>query len=467
MELKRIIAKDSRTANAKAIALYGRDALIVSSEKVRGQVEVIVAVDVGASVTPTLLDDDVQIKANASKSSAGAAFAPVLQERIGHAARSAASASGPVNHQPLMPPMLKANTVSEPAFTPDINVGDTSSTNSAASQEATQAALQAQEIAAGEAREAMRAREIVDLVREELAQMRAEIKMARQTVTWQAEHSMSATQKHLNAAMAAVNVPMGMREAIQARVAVEDDLQLALEKIHAWLKQATKRSIAATPLSGVQVIVGPSGAGKTMMVGRLASAHAQTYDSSEVAMVSYCDQRPGAWSQIQLLAAKAGVECYRATTDEGLREILSELAPRRLVIIDTPGVQIAEHVARIRAVSPEAACHVLLPVDASAVTIGRFLNEHTQGFSSIMLSKLDEMTQPWALVDALCRSTLPLSYASNTASSGGLNKMENTEQILEAALGSLSAEPLETAQISLPAIHPGMGADEQPRMALH
>ena len=122
MELKRIIAKDSRTANAKAIALYGRDALIVSSEKVRGQVEVIVAVDVGASVTPTLLDDDVQIKANATKQSAGAAFAPVLQERIGHATRSAASASGPVNHQPLMPPVLKANTVSEPAFTPDINV---------------------------------------------------------------------------------------------------------------------------------------------------------------------------------------------------------------------------------------------------------------------------------------------------------------------------------------------------------
>ena len=45
MELKRILARDSRTATAKAIELYGRDALIVSNERVNGQAEVIVDVN--------------------------------------------------------------------------------------------------------------------------------------------------------------------------------------------------------------------------------------------------------------------------------------------------------------------------------------------------------------------------------------------------------------------------------------
>ena len=49
MELKRILARDSRTATAKAIELYGRDALIVSNERVNGQSEVIVAVDISAT----------------------------------------------------------------------------------------------------------------------------------------------------------------------------------------------------------------------------------------------------------------------------------------------------------------------------------------------------------------------------------------------------------------------------------
>ena len=49
MELKRVLARDSRTATAKAIELYGKEALIISNERVNGKVEVIVAVDVTAS----------------------------------------------------------------------------------------------------------------------------------------------------------------------------------------------------------------------------------------------------------------------------------------------------------------------------------------------------------------------------------------------------------------------------------
>ena len=46
MELKRILAKDARQANEKAVALYGQDVLVISSCQVRGQTELIVAVDV-------------------------------------------------------------------------------------------------------------------------------------------------------------------------------------------------------------------------------------------------------------------------------------------------------------------------------------------------------------------------------------------------------------------------------------
>ena len=50
MELKRILAKDMRTAQEKATALYGPDVLVISSCQVRGQTEMIVAVDIPAIV---------------------------------------------------------------------------------------------------------------------------------------------------------------------------------------------------------------------------------------------------------------------------------------------------------------------------------------------------------------------------------------------------------------------------------
>ena len=43
MELKRIIARDTRAANEKAVALYGPDVLVISTSKVRGKTELIVS----------------------------------------------------------------------------------------------------------------------------------------------------------------------------------------------------------------------------------------------------------------------------------------------------------------------------------------------------------------------------------------------------------------------------------------
>ena len=56
MELKRIIARDSRSANEKAIQMYGQDVLIISSHKVDNQIELVVAVET-APVAPLPLAD--------------------------------------------------------------------------------------------------------------------------------------------------------------------------------------------------------------------------------------------------------------------------------------------------------------------------------------------------------------------------------------------------------------------------
>ena len=45
MELKRILANDLRAATEKAIKIYGPNTLVVSSERISGGVEVIVATD--------------------------------------------------------------------------------------------------------------------------------------------------------------------------------------------------------------------------------------------------------------------------------------------------------------------------------------------------------------------------------------------------------------------------------------
>ena len=45
MELKRILARDTRSANEKAMQLYGNDVLVISTQQVGDQIELIVAID--------------------------------------------------------------------------------------------------------------------------------------------------------------------------------------------------------------------------------------------------------------------------------------------------------------------------------------------------------------------------------------------------------------------------------------
>ena len=52
MELKRILARDSRSANEKAIQLYGSDVLIISTQRLDNQTELIVAVDLDDQPAP-------------------------------------------------------------------------------------------------------------------------------------------------------------------------------------------------------------------------------------------------------------------------------------------------------------------------------------------------------------------------------------------------------------------------------
>jgi flagellar biosynthesis GTPase FlhF len=52
MELKRILARDTRTATEQAIALYGPDVLVISNHQVDGQTELVVALDVQPEPAP-------------------------------------------------------------------------------------------------------------------------------------------------------------------------------------------------------------------------------------------------------------------------------------------------------------------------------------------------------------------------------------------------------------------------------
>ena len=136
-------------------------------------------------------------------------------------------------------------------------------------------------------------------------------------------------------ALQADHAPIGLRMLITDHIQSANNSQMALAQIEELLKDSMGSAVHEGPLAGIHAVMGPSGAGKTTTVTKLAAEAAQALGSDQVAVLSWCDTRLGAWSQIQMGCAKLGVDCFRAQETSLLLPLLEELRGRSCVIIDT------------------------------------------------------------------------------------------------------------------------------------
>jgi flagellar biosynthesis protein FlhF len=227
----------------------------------------------------------------------------------------------------------------------------------------------------------------------------------------------------------------------------------AIEAIAEQLSHTLSRPAATLPDRGVHLIAGPSGAGKTMMAARLARHAGQLHGEHQVALISYQDMRAGAWSQIQMLSSQLGIDCFRAGDAVTLTMLLNELSTRRLVLIDTPGVQMKERVAEVLSVQPDCQCHAVMPADASSATLNKVANANTV-WHSVLLSKLDECSQPWPLLNFLSNNSMSLAGASDGAGAGDLVNEFSVGQLVSLGLAQLDVgldDPLPDAHAALAA----------------
>ena len=453
MELKRILARDARAANEKAIAQFGSDVMIISSSQVNGMTELIVAVDLPPMPTeeaePYLKPEFSRATSTAPKGK----FDVLLGQNLENNKRVARQSQATQTAQPIVEvkPQPKAAFVGTKPR--EVKLQEKSKTEAMEQQQAQQLAQQ---------QDSERVREVVAQVREELASLRREFKLSQQVAAWQGGMPLHPALSPLRDALNDAPIPVALRALLIDSIKDFDNLNDALAALKRQLAHTIEQQTASAPKSGVHVLAGPSGAGKSMMVARLAHAAAQQAGSEKILVVSFHDQRAGAWSQTQLLCAHSGVDCVRATSAGTLKLLLEENEGRQLILIDTPGVQMNERLADIRAVAKNVEFHAVVPADSSSATIRRVFENTDNAWSSLMLSKLDESSQPWALLQFMCNeSDVPvLSAASGSERLTDLVMGFTTAQLVNLAVTQLMP-------VSTPLVAPVSGQATMDAAAFH
>lgn len=394
MELQRILARDTRSATEQALSRFGPNVLVISNHRVAGQTELVVAVDVQA---PSQDDDEVLVASAAPAQTAPAQ--PQLVESFEAKLHAVMAQKTALENKDA------TETVAKPAVSAELD------------------------------RDWIRSREIVATVREEIAALRQEFRLSQQTMMWQAQQSWPEALAPLVQGLSEAAVPASMRALLLDGLREETHLSAALDAITRQLICNIPEGRCEAPAQGVHVLAGPSGGGKSLMVARLARHFLKHGTPEQVAVISFKDARAGAWPQMQMLCAQMGVDTFRAKTPEVMRLLLDELSDRALVLIDTPGVQLHENLAELLSICPAAQCHAVLPADASSVTLQRVLAQGQTAWASLMLTKLDESSAPWPLLQHLMNSPQRISLS---VGSGSDNLAEGLQAISPAMLADLA-----------------------------
>lgn len=436
MELKRILARDSRSANEKAIQLYGVDVLIISSQRLDNQTELIVAVDLDkhpAAPVAGVADVKTQPAAKTADELDFVPFSKLFQS-------ASSFAPLPSDERPVvMPQAVTSVPVSAPSPVADL------------APDAADAAVPRDADAAQTRHDSQRSQEIVEMMLLEMAALRKEFSLSRQMLPWQDGLRLSPEVQQLSLAMSEAGVPAGLRALLMDSIQGLDSVQEALPVMHSLLVNALSRPAMAVPDSGMHALCGPSGAGKTSMVGRLALAAALSHGAEQQAMVSFADQRPGAWAQMQLLAAQSGVACYRVANSDMLQTLLEDLEGKT-VWIDTCGTDFLAQAQLLLKRHPKVLRHAVLPVDATVTSVQKILQNSTAAWSSLMLSKVDEAAYPWALIKGLSEQSLSISCVAGDSRIVQEATSFDVDQLVKLALAPLG--PHLDAMPSAPAVSP-------------
>lgn len=190
----------------------------------------------------------------------------------------------------------------------------------------------------------------------------------------------------------------------------------ALDRLAARLKISV-----AEPLQtgGVIALLGPTGAGKTTTVAKLAARYVARHGIRSVALITTDHYRVGAREQLFTYGRLLGVPVYSVNQPDELAKTLSDLAGCPLVLIDTAGLsprdeRNAAQVDLIKGARRSIRNLLVLPATAQPVDLNEICRQYAGAQpQGLVLTKVDETHRLGSALSVLARRSLPLAYIGN------------------------------------------------------
>lgn len=217
-------------------------------------------------------------------------------------------------------------------------------------------------------------------------------------------------------------IAFGCDDTLAQRVAARLDPTLPADAITAPLRAelAAQLPVAGEDLleqGGILAVLGPTGAGKTTTIAKLAARYAARHGARDVALISTDSERAGAREQLHVLGRRLGVTVCDADGPDALTHALEQLSDYPLVLIDTAGHGLRDRALLRQILWVRSASNVrsllLLPANVHPADLGELLRRYRPAApEGVILTKLDETVCLGAALSVLVQHELPLIYTT-------------------------------------------------------
>ncbi|RTE66836.1 flagellar biosynthesis protein FlhF [Amphritea opalescens] len=170
---------------------------------------------------------------------------------------------------------------------------------------------------------------------------------------------------------------------------------------------------------GMIAFVGPTGVGKTTTIGKLAARYVLKHGSSSVALVTTDSYRIAAHEQLLTFGRILDVPVRVVDENNSLDEVLGSLRGKRLVLIDTAGMNAHEphtqaQLNMLEDVSVRLKKLLVLSCSSQRHVIESAYETYAPlGLSGCVLSKLDESGNLGEALDLVIENGLSVSYVTD------------------------------------------------------
>lgn len=191
-----------------------------------------------------------------------------------------------------------------------------------------------------------------------------------------------------------------------------------------WVMDVLSRNLKATESmtgicdeGGVVALIGATGVGKTTTAAKLAAQCVKQYGANSVGLITLDTYRVAGYEQLRAYGRMMGVVAHLAHDRAALKDLLTLLSGKRLVIIDTAGLgQKDPRIQDMLEVLEMPTIKKMLVLNASSHgdTLDDVLNSFkAKALHGVVLSKVDEAVKLGPALDALIRHQVVLRGVAN------------------------------------------------------